>query len=278
MYRVHTFNIHPMKKTSPLKLTLMLALAAMSFSFALQAQQIANKPAPAKKLDSLQINAKDYQWSIGLIAGGKTIKSLFVYDYGIEISKSIGLGHRIRIEGNYRTSGPMFEQAWGSYYMNMKTEIGSPMGGISYEWFPFVHAGAKAVSFWKLKPNFFRSLKIKAGAWYVNDPVYRFDASLVNAVKWGSIIFTTEEIGSVKTTIATEKIQPYVGLGYDRFYVGKRTNISLEGGLLYQGKPKVGMTATNMLELTYTQAPKLQDNLGDYQIIPFAQILLQIRL
>jgi hypothetical protein len=266
-----------MKKTSPLKCTFILALAGMCCSFALQAQS-ANKPAPSKKVDSLQLNAKDYQWSIGLIAGGKTIKSLFVYDYGIQITKSIGLGHRIRIEGNYRTSGPMFEQAWGSYTMNMKTEIGSPMGGISYEWFPFVHAGAKAVSFWKFKPNFFRSLKIKAGAWYVNDPVYRFDASLVNPVKWGSIVFTTEEIGSVKTTIATEKIQPYVGLGYDRFYVGKRTNISLEGGLLYQGKPQVGMTATNMLELTYTQAPKLQDNLGDYQIIPFAQILLQIRL
>ena len=264
----------------------MLALAGMCCSFALQAQQIANKPAaPTKKVDSLQINVKDYQWSIGFIFGGKTKKSPFVrdyerlsvYDFGVQVTKSIALGHRIRIEGTYRTSSD-FVQPWGQTFMNMKTDINTPIGGISYEWFPFVRAGAKAVSIWKFKPNFFHSLKIKAGAWYVNDPVYRFDASLVNAVKWGSIVFTTEEIGSVKTTIATEKIQPYVGLGYDRFYVGKRTNISLEGGLLYQGKPQVGMTATNMLELTYTQAPKLQDNLGDYQIIPFAQILLQIRL
>lgn len=267
-----------MKKTSLKKMTLMLALVGMCLSFALQAQQSANNPTLIKKVDSLQINAKDYQWSLGLIAGGKTIKSLFVYDYGIQISKSIALGHRIRVEGNYRTSGPMFEQAWGSFYMNMKTDIGSLMGGISYEWFPFVYVGAQDVSFWKLKPNFFRSLKVKGGAWYVKDPTYRFDASLVDPVKFGTIIFTTEEIGSVKTTIATEKIQPYVGLGYDRFYVGKRTNISLEGGVLYQGKPQVGMTATNMLKLTSTQAPKLQDNLGDYQIIPFAQILLQIRL
>jgi len=268
-----------MKKTTPQKMTLMLALAFMCSAFVLDAQSPAKTMAmKSSGQDSLQIDAKDYQWSIGLITGAKTFKSLVVYDYGIQITKSIARGHRVRVEGNYRTSGPMFEQKWGPYTMNMKTNIASPMGGISYEWFPFVQSGSKSISVWKLKPNFFRSLKVKAGAWYVNDPKYQFDASLVDAVKWGTMVFTTEEIGSVKTTISTQSIQPYVGLGYDRFYVGKKYNISVEGGLLYQGKPEVSMTATNMLELTSTQAPILQNNLGDYQIIPFAQILLQIRL
>jgi hypothetical protein len=275
-----------MKKTSPLKWSFILALAGMSFSFALQAQQIANKPAsPAKKVDSLQINVKDYQWSIGFIFGGKTKKSPFVrdyerlsvYDFGIQVTKSIALGHRIRIEGTYRTSSD-FVQPWGSTFMNMKTDINTPIGGISYEWFPFVRAGAKAVSIWKFKPNFFHSLKIKAGAWYVQDPIYRIEATLVDPVKWGNTVFTNEEIGSVKLTVATEKIQPFLGLGYDRFYVGKRTNISLEGGLLYQGKPQVVMIASNVVELTSIRAPVLQSNMSNFSIIPFAQILLQIRL
>jgi hypothetical protein len=223
-------------------------------------------------------NLSNKNWSFGLIAGGKTIKSLFVYDYGVYVTKSLTVGQRIRLEGNYRTSGPLFEQKWGSYTMNMATNIGSPMGGLSYEWFPFVHASGKTPRFWKFKPNFFRSLKLKAGAWYVQDPVYNFEASLVDPVKWGSITFSPQEIGSVKTTISTQKIQPYIGIGYDRFYVGKRSNISLEGGLLYQGKPQVSMTATNMLELTATQAPILQSNLGDYQIIPFVQVVYQISL
>jgi len=218
------------------------------------------------------------KWSIGLIAGGKTIKSLFVYDYGISFSKSVALGHRLRLEGNYRTSGPMFVQNWGRYAMNMKTQIGSPMGGISYEWFPFVSNATYTIKRYAKFDNFFKSLKVKAGFWYIQDPIYHFNASLVDPVTWGSITFNPEEIGSVTTTISTEKVQPYIGLGYDRFYTGKKTTISLEGGVLYQGKPQVGMTATNMLELTATQAPILQDNLGEYQIIPFVQLVLQIRL
>jgi hypothetical protein len=250
---------------------LYLLIAACSLHFSpLHAQKIATPS------DSLRLSTST--WSLGLIAGGKTIKSLFVYDYGIFLTKSVSLGHRIRLEANYRTSGPMFEQAWGRYYMNMQTQIGSPMGGLSYEWFPFVNTSGKTPKFWKFKPNFFRSLKLKAGAWFIQDPIYHFEASLVDPVKWGSITFTPQEIGAVTTTIETQKFQPYIGLGYDRFYVGKKSNISLEGGLLYQGKPQVGMTATNMLELTATQAPKLQDNLGDYQLIPFLQVVFQISL
>jgi hypothetical protein len=225
-----------------------------------------------------QNESKSSTLSVGIIAGGKTIKSLFVYDYGLFMTKSLALGHRIRLEGNYRTSGPMFVQAWGRYKMNMQTEISSPMGGISYEWFPFVTAAGSSPTIWKFKPNFFKSLKLKAGAWYIKDPIYHFEASLIDPVKWGSITFTPQEIGSVKTTIQTEKIQPYIGIGYDRFYVGRNANFSLEGGVLYQGKPQVGMIATNMLELTATQAPILQQNLGDYQLIPFVQIVFQVSL
>jgi hypothetical protein len=211
-------------------------------------------------------------WSIGVLAGGKTIKSLFVYDYGITLTKSIAEGHRLGIEVDYRTSGPLLEQKWGSYLMNMETNIGSPMGGINYQWFPFVSCSRE------VKSNLLKSLKLKAGAWYIDNPRYEFDASLAKPVSWGSITFTTEEVGSVATTIKTHQIQPYLGLGYDRFYVGKRTNISLEGGILYQGKPQVTMTANNMLEQSSTLAPILQRNLGDYQLIPFLQLQLQIRL
>lgn len=146
------------------------------------------------------------------------------------------------------------------------------MGGINYQWFPFVACSRR------VKSNLLKSLKLKAGAWYIDNPKYDFKASLVDPVSWGSITFSTEEVGYVATTISTNKIQPYLGLGYDRFYVGKRMNLSLEGGILYQGKPQVTMTAYNMLEQSATLAPILQNNLGDYQLIPFLQLQLQIRL
>jgi len=216
--------------------------------------------------------AQTSPWTVGFLAGGKTIKSLFVYDYGITLTKSIANGHRIGLEVDYRTSGPLLEQNWGAYRMNMETNIGSPMGGINYQWFPFVSTSRE------MQSNFLKSLKLKAGAWYIDNPRYEFKASLADPVTWGSITFTTEEVGSVATSITTHKIHPYLGLGYDRFYVGKRTNFVLEGGILYQGKPQVSMTANNMLEQSATLAPVLQNNLGDYQLIPFLQLQLQIRL
>lgn len=216
--------------------------------------------------------AQTSPWSVGLLTGGKTIKSLLVYDYGLTLTKTVGKGQRIGLEFDYRTSGPLLEQKWGAYLMNMETNIGSPMGGLNYQWFPFVYTSRE------VKSNLLKSLKLKAGAWYINKPTYEFDASLADPVTWGSITFTTEEVGSVATTITTNKIQPYLGLGYDRFFVGKRMNVVLEGGVLYQGKPQVTMTANNMLEQTATLAPVLQRNLGDYQLIPFLQLQLQIHL
>ncbi len=211
-------------------------------------------------------------YSIGFLVGGKTLKNLFVYDYGITFTDSFAKGQRVGIEVDYRTSGPMLEQKWGNYLMNMESNISSGIGGVNYQWFPFVSCSRE------VKSKFLKSLKLKTGVWYVGNPVYEFSASLANPVKWGSITFTTEEVGSVATTITTQNFQPYVGLGYDRFYVGKRTNLVLEGGLLYQGKPQVTMTANNMLEQSSTLAPILQNNLGDYQFIPFLQLQLQIRL
>lgn len=216
--------------------------------------------------------AQDSPWSVGFIAGGKTIKNLFVYDYGVTFTESSTRGQRLAIEVDYRTSGPMLEQNWGRYPMKMETNISSFMGGVNYQWFPFVSCAHE------VKSGFLKSLKLKTGFWYVGNPVYEFNASLANPVTWGSITFTTEEVGSIATTITTNKIQPYLGLGFDRFYVGRRTNIVLEGGLLYQGKPDVTMVATNMLEQSSELGPIFQNNLGDYQFIPFLQLQLQFRL
>lgn len=218
------------------------------------------------------MNAQSSPWSIGVLAGGKTIKNLFVYDYGVTFTESSSNGKRLSIEVGYRTSGPLLEQNWGKYPMKMETNISSFMGGVNYQWFPFVACKRE------VKSNFLKSLKLKTGFWYVGNPVYEFNASLANPVSWGSITFTTEEVGSIATTITTNQIQPYLGLGFDRFYVGKRTNIVLEGGLLYQGKPEVTMVATNMLEQSSELGPVFQNNLGDYQFIPFLQLQLQIRL
>jgi hypothetical protein len=39
----------------------------------------------------------------------------------------------------------------------------------------------------------------------------------------------------VSTTINTNNVQPYVGVGYDQFYLGKNINFSFNSGFVYQG-------------------------------------------
>jgi hypothetical protein len=218
-----------------------------------------------------EVKGEKHDWSFGSINGLKTIKSLFIYDLGLNLTRSLGEGQRVSLESSYRFSDPKLAQSWGRRPMNMKAEIATFVVGASYEWFPFV-LGKRGSS------DFFQSLKVIGGFWYVHNPVYFFDTSLAESVQWDTLTFSIEEVGSVFTTITTNKVQPFLGVGYDPFYLYKKISFSLKGGALYQGQPKVAMTASNMLAPTAGQASKFQSNLSDYQIIPFAQMSLQINL
>ena len=265
-----------MKNTFAQKIILIFCLFFLNASFSILAQSL--NASYLAKVGSKQINAKDKQWTVGMILGAKTINSLFIYDYGIQVTRSISFGHRISLEANYRTSLPIFEQSFGSYLLNFKADIGSPIFGISYEWFPFKQAGGSNNLDRKFKYNFLRSLKIKAGTWFMKEPIYRFEINSSNELNGNTFNFTSGEIGWVKMGIETKKVQPFIGLGYDRFYVGKRINIAIDGGLFYQGKPMVSTSASNsnLLSLASTQSTKLQNYLVNFQIIPYLQVISRI--
>lgn len=210
---------------------------------------------------------KDHQWSVGPVASFKAIKSLVIYDFGVTASRSLSFGHRIRVEANYRTAGSNLEQNWGRIPMNMKTDIGSLIVGAGYDWFPFVSSGSHDL--------FLKSLKVIGGAWYVHKSEYNFNAGLRDPLVWGELTFTQEEIGEVATRIKTNRLQPFLGLGYDQFYLGNNINFNVNGGFLYQGKPKVTMVATNMLSPTVESAPRFERNLSSYNFSPFVQFVFQ---
>lgn len=213
---------------------------------------------------------KDSVWSIGPVAGFKSIKSLVVYDMGISVKRSISRGNRVNIEAGYRSSGPNLEQKWGARPMNMKADIASLMLGVGYDWFPFLLKNSRG--------SFLESVKVIGGVWYLNKSEYKFDASLQDPLVWGSITFSPTEVGNVATTISTNKVQPFVGLGYDTFYNSNNVSFSINGGFLYQGKPEVTMVATNMLKPTEESAARFEQNLESYQFSPFIQLLIQFNL
>ncbi len=220
------------------------------------------------QLANAQIN--DSEWSIGPVAGFKAIKSLVIYDTGISLSRSISEGKRLNVEVGYRFSGPTLEQNWGSRKINMETDISSLMLGASYHWFPFLSNSSRG--------SFLESVKVIGGVWYLNNPDYKFVGYLDEPIVWGEVMFTPEEVGNVTTVIATNKLQPFVGLGYDNFYKTNKISFSVNGGILYQGKPEVTMVATNMLKPTEESAERFEQNLSSYQFSPFIQLLIHFNL
>lgn len=209
-------------------------------------------------------------WSVSWVGGGKAAQGILIYETGAQLAFSLAKGHRLRLELLTRNSTPDFTFKWGAYDLKALTEMNTLMAAVSYEWFPFVGTTPRG--------KFARALKLKGGLYFLNNPDYVFDAFMVDEVRWGDVVFTTEEIGSVKTTIVTQQVQPFLGFGYDTFYAGKKINLGLEAGLNYHGKPEVRMEATNMLRPTASQAPILENNLDGYRFMPFVQLNLQYNL
>lgn len=250
-----------MKKKLFLKIYFVVSLCFVAQIGTAQTTEIAvNEPVVKEK-------PSDRLWSIGPVIDVKAIRSLIVYDFGVQASRSIAAGHRLRFEGSYRTSASNLEINWGSIPMNLKANIGSVLLGANYDWFPFVASCTHG--------GFLKSLKVIGGVWYVDKPEYFFNAYLQDPLVWGDLTFGAEEIGAVATTIKTNKVQPFLGLGYDEFYRGEHISFSINGGLLYHGKPEVTMVATNMLKPTEENAARLEQNLSGYQFTPLLQLLLQ---
>jgi hypothetical protein len=211
-----------------------------------------------------------YKWSIAPVVGVKAIKTLVLYDFGVQFARTINPAQRLRLETSYRTSAPNLIQNWGRREMNMKSDIHSYIIAANYEWNPFVYYGTEN--------KYLIPVKLLGGISYLTNPTYSFDVSVTEAVTWGSISFSPEEIGSVATTITTNNAQPFLGAGYDTYYLGKKLSFGVNGGVLYQGKPHVVMTATNMLKPTETQAERFESNLKVYQFSPFVQVFIQYNL
>jgi hypothetical protein len=218
-----------------------------------------------------KVEGKVDDWSIGAIASFKPIKTLLIYDIGVHLSRTVKKGQRMSIEAGYRsTYGSTFEQYFGNIPLSIKADISSLLVGARYDWFPFVASSTHG--------SFLESLKLFGGVLYFSRPEYVFEAGLKEAFVSGDYYFSPEDIGVVVTTIKTNKMQPYLGMGYDQFYAGKKINFSVNAGLMYHGKPQVNMTATKMLKPTAENAGRLEKYFESYQFMPLVQLLIQFNL
>lgn len=212
-----------------------------------------------------KIKPQRSNYAINSIAGVTNFKNLFVYDFGVNLTKAISDESKINVSLMYRTSAPILDQRWGSYPMVMHSTIGSGVINFRYDYFPFLDIK---------KHKLFRNIKLTAGLQYVENPVYSFRASLRDAVKWGQLTFTQDEVGYVDLVLKTNQLQPTLGIGYDEFFLNNKLSFGFDAGGVYNGYPLVDMKAHNMLQQTVNNAPRLQYNLRSYNVIPYLQLNL----
>ena len=205
-------------------------------------------------------------YAINSIAGVTNFKNLFVYDFGVNITKAVSDESKINLSVMYRTSAPILDQNWGRYAMVMNSNISSGIINFRYDCFPLIDID---------KFKIIRNIKITAGLQYVSNPTYTFRASLRDAVKWGQLTFTQDEVGYVDLILKTNQLQPTLGIGYDEFFLNNKLSFGFDFGGVYNGYPNVTMDAHNMLEQTVNSVPRLQYNLRSYNVIPYLQLNLQ---
>ncbi len=66
------------------------------------------------------------------------------------------------------------------------------------------------------------------------------------SVEIGGIVYTANEVGTLRSETTWASTSPYVGAGFD-FEVANRVGLSLDFGVLWQGDPDVTLTADGLL-------------------------------
>lgn len=201
-----------------------------------------------------------------------------LYDIGIEGSTEIKERQRVNFGIAYRFFAQSIGQKWGTVAISTTSNIQTCKLSASYDYFPFranFDSSKNRSFFKKLTTEIKNSLKIRVGAQYIIAPTYQFTSVAKDSVSWGTLKFSQEQIGKVVTTVSSNKFQPLIALGIDRIYCGSKISVGGNFGVLYQGQPKVAMTATNMLAETASQAHIVESNIKPYQFLPFGELVVK---
>ena len=223
-------------------------------------------------LGSPELNAQDSTRTSSFFTENvhRVSASLGTNGISAEASRQIGANRLVNLSAGYRFYQFDFTQDWKKRRVTTSPDISTAIVGVSYDWFPFLEHKSPLV----------QALKLKAGLQYVFNPVYRFESQLDEEVKWGEVVFTPEEVGTMHTKMTTNKLQPFLAAGYDQFFQEKKYSFGADLGFLYQGKPKVDMEANNMLEPSATaeQEAIVEKNMKSYQLFPYVALKFSVRL
>ena len=86
--------------------------------------------------------------------------------------------------------------------------------------------------------------------------------------KIGGTLYTPQLMGTVSAKVKLNKVAPYLGIGLGRPTSGHHFTFAIDLGVIYQGSPKVDLSADGLLEPSTEQGPLIEDNIKWLKFYP----------
>jgi hypothetical protein len=116
-------------------------------------------------------------------------------------------------------------------------------------------------------------MRISVGA-FSNDNVFNLNSAESGSFDIGGTTFTAADIGELTSEASFDSTSPYLGIGFDFTLAGK-VGLNMDFGVLWQGDPKVSMSANGLLanDPTFlaaveTERLQLEDDMSSFKAWP----------
>lgn len=90
----------------------------------------------------------------------------------------------------------------------------------------------------------------------------------IKTYKIGGTLYTPQLLGNVSAKVKLNRVAPYLGIGFGMPTSGNHFTFSMDVGVIYQGAPKVDLTAKGLLEPSAEQGPLIEDNIKWFKFYP----------
>lgn len=243
-------TIHPHRFRIVL-ITIVLFLATSVFS-----QQHQNQKSPESKSSKQQ----KHKTVAGFCPGAAISLKISTLGPGLELVKTLGERFSIRLGGNYF----IYHYKTDYSQLNIRASAKFKVGAVSL------------LADYYLAP----SVHLTTGIFY-NISRESVTGKLIEDFNIGQLNVTPDDIGSLTLELEPCKIGPYLGLGFGRpISANKRVSFNLDIGVLYQGKPKVGLKADGMIAPTANSENEKQiaENLSNFIIYPLISVQLSFKI
>jgi len=178
---------------------------------------------------------------------------------GLDVSKGISESLALRLQANALSYEDDFTESDVDYSADLKLQS----AGLLLDWHPF--SGV---------------FRVSLGAYWNGNEASAVGRPTGGTYEINGVTYNAADIGSLNGQIDFESVAPYFGIGFASApKAGRGMTFSFDLGVLYQGEPNLGLTATcgvglppaNCTQLQNDVAAEqasLQDDLNDYKFHP----------